>query len=513
MFRRFFDAPQWLLTLLAAFVIGNLFGLVFFPPHTDEAYYWMLSQRPGLSYFDHPPLVPWMMAVFTSLFGNALWALRLPAAIAWFVTAWVVFMLAIELADDRRAGWVTLLVFSSLPIFQAAFHVVGPDSGLMLSTSLTYYLAARAVRDRSPAFWLLAGAATGAGMLAKYNMVLVPAAIFIALLANRDARNELRKPWPWIAGFLALLLFSPVLVWNYQHEWASFAFQWRHGTGTDTASWLQNLGFYLVNQFGVISPWGFVAMLVAAIRTHRYVTTNSSYTLTLVSCGFWLPLVFFGLTGLLTKGHASWPAMAYIPGTILLGLALNRWLTANADSATKDRRWVTVTVIMLALFSLIAANLFRFPLQAAALGIGPLPNSHASNGMGWHTVAQELVKLRTQESRRRALDRPCRIIALPGFDNNGFPYYLTAAEIGLQLEDAQAVTTAPGGRLTQFDFWREQETTAPAPCIAVTGPYTSKEMPPRIDNGTDAWQQHKVIGIKMPAGSFRWYGIYLRRDS
>lgn len=513
MFRRFLDAPQWLLILLAAFVIGNLFGLVFFPPHTDEAYYWMLSQRPGLSYFDHPPLVPWMMAVFTSLLGNAEWAFRLPAAIGWLVTAWIAFVLATELAADRRAGWVTLLVFASLPIFQAAFHVVGPDSGLMLFTSLTYYFAARAVRDRSPAFWLLAGATTGAGMLAKYNMVLVPAAIFIALLANRGARNELWKPWPWAAGFLALLLFSPVLVWNYQHEWASFAFQWRHGTGTDTASWLQNLGFYVTNQFGVVLPWVFIAMLVAAIRTRRYATTSNSYTLTLLRCGFWLPLVFFGSTGLLTKGHASWPAMAYIPGTILLGLGLNRWLTSNADSATKNRRWVTVTVIMLALVSLIAANLLRFPLQAAAMGIGPLPNSHASNGMGWHTVAQELAKLRTQESRRRALDRPCRITALPGFDNNGFPYYLTAAEIGLQLEDAHAVTAAPGGRLTQFDFWREQETATPAPCIAVTGPYTSKEMPSRIDNGTGAWQQHKVIGIKMPAGSFRWYGIYLRRDS
>ncbi len=509
------DAPRWILVLLAAFLAGNLLGLAFFPPHTDEAYYWMLSQRLGLSYFDHPPLIPWMMRPFTIIFGHEEWSFRLPSAIAWFTTAWVVFKLSAELTNNRTAAWVSLLVFASLPIFQAGFHIVGPDSGLMLFTSLAYYFAARAVRDQSPRFWILAGTATGAGMLAKYNMVLAPAAIFIALLLNNAARKELLKPWPWLAGFLALFLFSPVVIWNYQNEWASFVFQWKHGTGADSDTWYQNLGFYVVNQLGVVSPWVFVAMIVASIKARTYTNNTDSYSLTLIRTGFWFPLLFFGVTNLLTKGHASWPAMAYIPGSILLGIALTRWLRIDNDNVIPgSRRWLQVTVIFLALFSMMAANLLRFPLQATKLGIGPFPNSHASNGMGWDEVASELAALREQESRRIALKTPCRIIALPGFDNDGFPYYLTAAEIGLHLRDAHAITAAPGWRLTQFDYWRKRETPAtPESCIAVTGPYNKKEMPLRIDDTLGAWHQHKVIGVKTPQGSYRSYGIYLRRGS
>ncbi|KPK49203.1 MAG: hypothetical protein AMS22_14010, partial [Thiotrichales bacterium SG8_50] len=247
MIASFSEPPRWILVLLVAFVVGNVFGLVLFPPHTDEAYYWMLSERLGLSYFDHPPLVPWMIRVFTSVFGNAEWAVRLPAVAAWSTAAWVVFRLSTELADSRKAGWIALMVFASLPIYQAGFHIVGPDSGLMLFSALAYYFATRAVNESSTRLWLVAGVMTGLGMLSKYNMVLVPAAIFIALLLNPGARGELKKPWPWAAGVVALLCFSPVVIWNYQNEWASFAFQWKHGTSADTGSWFDNLVFYLVN--------------------------------------------------------------------------------------------------------------------------------------------------------------------------------------------------------------------------------------------------------------------------
>jgi hypothetical protein len=30
---------------------------------------------------------------------------------------------------------------------------------------------------------------------------------------------------------VALIVFSPVIWWNYRHGWASFGFQLRHGTG------------------------------------------------------------------------------------------------------------------------------------------------------------------------------------------------------------------------------------------------------------------------------------------
>ena len=32
-------------------------------------------------------------------------------------------------------------------------------------------------------------------------------------------------PYPWLAALIAIVVFSPVLIWNCQHDWASFRFQ------------------------------------------------------------------------------------------------------------------------------------------------------------------------------------------------------------------------------------------------------------------------------------------------
>jgi 4-amino-4-deoxy-L-arabinose transferase-like glycosyltransferase len=505
----FSHLPTWLPVLLFAFLAGNLLGLFFFPPHTDEAYYWMLSQNLGLSYFDHPPLVPWMMRSFTTILGNTEWVMRLPAVVAWVVGAWTIHRLATEVADNDKAGWMAVLVFASLPIFQAGFHIVGPDSGLMLFTALAYFFASRAVTEAKPGYWLVAGLVTGAGLLAKYNMVLAPAAIFLALLFHSHGRMELRKPWPWLAGFLALFCFTPVVIWNYQNEWASFVFQWRHGTGADTDTWIDNLIFYVVNQLGVVLPWVLIAMVVASIKIGRYAAEPGSYTLVLLRAAFWFPLLFFGFTNLLTKGHASWPAMAYLPGSVLLGVALTQWLgSSSISSEVRFRRIRIGLVIFLAVFSLLVANVVRFPTWVQAIGIGPLPNGHASNGMGWDQVVGPMARLQRQQDKLMGT-HGCRAIALPGFDNYGYPYYLTAAEIGLELRNADTITAAPGSRLTQFDFWRNSEpANSPPLCVAVTGPSRSPELPEMIRNDFGQWRLEEVVGVKTPDGTIRSFGLY-----
>ncbi|MEE8388208.1 MAG: glycosyltransferase family 39 protein [Acidiferrobacterales bacterium] len=495
------DAPRWLFLLLTALLIGNVAGVVFVGAHTDEAYYWMLSQRPGLSYFDHPPLVPWMMRLFTALFGHDEVVFRLPAVIAWFVAAWAIFSISHQLSNNRQAAWVSLLVFASLPIFQAGFQIVGPDSGLMLFTALTYYCAIRAVNQQSALWWLLAGICTGLGMLSKYNAVLVPFAVFLTLVLSKRGREQMLTPWPWAAGFLALFCFIPVLIWNYQNEWASFAFQWKHGTDIAPGSWYDNLSLYIINQMGVVLPWVFIAMVVAAVKAHHYASYQNPYTLKLMRVGFAVPLVFFGVTGLLVKGQASWPAMAYIPGSILLGIALNQWIS---------KRWVAIIVMFSVMLSLVFVNLLRFPQWTSWFEKGTIPRSHISNTFGWEKILAEVEAIRAEEAI--VAGNNCRIMAVPGYDNGGFPYYLLAAKLGVEYGNALRVTAAPGGRLTQFDFWRKQETDKTPPvCVLITGPSTRTNSPAEMIKDNKTWQRKNLVEITAPDGSVRWYGIYSQK--
>lgn len=503
------NAPAWGLTLIVSLLIGNFLGLALFGFHYDEAYYWMLSQHLGLSYYDHPPMVPWMIRFFTSLFNDMPLALRAPTVLAWFTAAWVVFKLASHLFKNSHAGWLAVLVFSSIPIYQVGFHMVGPDSGVMLFSALAYYFAIRAVDNNTALFWLAAGLATGAGLLAKYNSVLVPAAIFLALVLVKRGRQELKTPWPWLAGVISLVCFLPVVIWNYQNDWVSFIFQWKHGTNPNSESWLGNIIYYIVNQMGVVLPWVFIAMIVAAAQAKKFSSDQREFSLMLVQTGFWLPLIFFGIAGLASKGHASWPAMAYIPGSILLGGQLAKWLTnqeITAPGLRTSKRWVKGAIIFASLFSLISLNLLRFPQWKIWFGEGVIPRGQAATTMGWRRLAESVETVRKLNSATAG--KRCRIMTIPGYDDGGIQYHYVAAEIGLHLGDAYVVTAA-SGHPSQFDYWRREETLSTPPvCVVVTGSSKSSNMPNTLHIDMGYWQRTKLVDIHTPDGSVRWYGIY-----
>lgn len=73
--------------------------------------------------------------------------------------------------------------------------------------------------------WLWVGLAWGAAMLSKYHGIFLPMGAFFYIVLHPPARRWLAHPGPYIAAAIGLLVFSPVIVWNATHGWASFLFQ------------------------------------------------------------------------------------------------------------------------------------------------------------------------------------------------------------------------------------------------------------------------------------------------
>jgi hypothetical protein len=65
----------------------------------------------------------------------------------------------------------------------------------------------------------------GLALLSKYTAVLLGPAGLIFIFFDKHARKWLLRPEPYLAAVIALLIFSPVIMWNGSHEWASFKFQ------------------------------------------------------------------------------------------------------------------------------------------------------------------------------------------------------------------------------------------------------------------------------------------------
>lgn len=505
------DAPKWVLFLLAVIIIGNVAGLFLVGAHTDETYYWVWSRRLDLGYYDHPPLVAWMVRLFSEVLGQGLAGLRAPAVLAWGASAFVVFQLARNCFSHPAAGWLALLVLTSLPIFQVGFHIVGPDSPLMLFTSLTYYFVSRAISEDSTRYWLYGGSAVGFALLGKYTAVLLPGVIFFALAAHPANRRLLARPAPWLALVLAVVIFSPVVIWNAQNDWISFAYQWGHGTATDRGFSIYKLLDYLAQQMSAVSPWAFVAMAIATFRPGRHLSVASDRLQPLLVTGFWLPLVFFGITGSMSTSMHNWPVIAYVPGSVMLGGLLSSLLYRRRETATTEeqRTGIKVTIIALAALAIVIVDLARFP-QWTRLLDNPkrLAGSSVIAVWGWDTLAQSILDVQHD----RGLPADCGLLFISKYNDAGLGYYHAAGEMAFHLKNEKRILLEPVPHFKQYNYWSDKTAaTAANVCMVIAGPTNQAQFDqdievPRVGRVKLA----RVATIDYPDTTRSRYAIYIK---
>src|SRR5437870_1930846 len=140
-------------------------------------------------------------------------------------------------------------------------------------------------------------------------MLGVSLALF--LLSSRAHRQWLCRPGPWLALLVALLVFSPVIVWNAQHQWASFIFQSSRTLGQRPQMWKDILMFWLV-QIATLGPLPFVLLGAAALQGAKrgWVRREDRWTFVI---SFFLPLfALFLLASFKTEVHVNWTAPSYL---------------------------------------------------------------------------------------------------------------------------------------------------------------------------------------------------------
>ncbi len=190
----------------------------------EEAYYWNYGQHLALGYLDHPPLLAWLIRGSVELFGTNEWAVRLAAFISWLITAFFGYQITLSFFD-RSTAFRALCLLAVLPAFFCTGFLSTPDAPLIACWSATLFFLYKALIDEQRTAWYGVGICLGLGMLSKYTIVLLVPAVFVFILISPRSMRWLGRPQPYIAAFLALLLFSPVILWNADNNWASFVFQ------------------------------------------------------------------------------------------------------------------------------------------------------------------------------------------------------------------------------------------------------------------------------------------------
>lgn len=194
-----------------------------------EGYYVASARIFALSYFDQPPLSIWMAGAMMKLTGTAdPFVIRLPWIALFAIATWAMYRLAADLYGEK-AGAFAALLFNLSPVFSLSVgDWVQPDGPLVLFLLLATIHMARILLGKTGApmrDWALAGLFFGLALISKYHAVLTLAGLFLYVLTVPEARRRFFAPGLAVAAAIAVVLSVPVVLWNIDNHWASFAFQ------------------------------------------------------------------------------------------------------------------------------------------------------------------------------------------------------------------------------------------------------------------------------------------------
>jgi 4-amino-4-deoxy-L-arabinose transferase-like glycosyltransferase len=294
------------LALLGAFrlALAPTFEIV-----PQEAYYYQYARHLQLSYFDHPPVLAWLLRAFTELLPRTDLAIRLTAFSCTAVTQFA--LLALARRFRREDG---VLLFAGTTAVTLISLISLPDVPLLMFWTLALVQLHAAIFEGRRWSWVAAGVLMGLAFDSKYTGAFLQVGLALFLVATPRGRGLLRTPWPWLALVLAHVVMLPVYVWNLQNGFASFAFQTAgrasrfHGLQLE---WFLKL---VGSQLALLLPPLAVAMPIALVRGLRRRGTEEERFL----LAFAAPLVVLMVgVSLFLQVKSNWLLPAYVTGVLL----------------------------------------------------------------------------------------------------------------------------------------------------------------------------------------------------
>lgn len=328
-----FLAYPTLIIILAAvirlMVIGNI-DLI-----AEESYYWNYANHLDFSYFDHPPMVAYLIKVSTLIFGVNEFAVRIPALVCWAIAGFFIFK--ISQAYQKGSGIYALLLLSILPFFFTQSVIMTPDMPLIAAwAACLYYLYDTLIKGNISS-WYKLGISFGLGLLSKYTIVLLIPTTFIYLLSSKKTLKTLKTTPPYIAILIALIIFSPVIYWNAKHEWASILFQSsRRFSEEFVFSLHETLGLLIL----FLTPLGTYSFYRLFNKNHKQTNKLFLQVFTL------FPLAFFAVNSVMHETKFNWIGAGL--------LAIIPWLALEVTNAKKTiyKRWRDTAYILLCAYTL-----------------------------------------------------------------------------------------------------------------------------------------------------------------
>jgi len=308
------------LILLAAISLWRLLYLFIVPLDLgpDEAYYWDWSRQLAFGYFSKPPLIAWVNALTTTIFGVSAVAVRLPAVLLGAAGLWGLFLAARRLFSAEVGFW-TLVVWLATPAAAALGLIMATDVLMICCWCLALWTLWQSLENDGTSWKLATTLLIGLGTLGKQMMLVFPLLMLIFLLGSPQDRPQLKRPWPWLVVLGGLLFLLPPLWWNSHHDWITF----RHtahnigGSNPNLLARLATFSEFVGSQLGLLSPLSWL-LLIGLLFSLLFSLRQQSRKVRFLLCFSLIGLSGFFLMSFKKSINPNWPAVFYPAAMILL---------------------------------------------------------------------------------------------------------------------------------------------------------------------------------------------------
>jgi 4-amino-4-deoxy-L-arabinose transferase-like glycosyltransferase len=281
---------------------------------TDEAYYWTWSKENVLCFLDHPPMIAWFIRFGTAIFGDSNFGVRFAGILAMLVTQLLLADIVRRVTHDVRAVVLAVLMPEAALYYGLLMAKVSPDVALIPFAVAMVWALIRLNENGDARWWLAAGVFAGLALLSKFTAVMLVPAVAAFMLVPSWRRRWLSSPYPWLAALIAVVLFLPVLIWNAEHDWASFRFQSVRATATPHQWSFRTVGDFIGLQFGLV---GFILLPVVlsglALTAWRGYRRGDAVAI-LLSTAVIVPFGYFFWKSLSLRVGDTWPMFMWPAG-------------------------------------------------------------------------------------------------------------------------------------------------------------------------------------------------------
>ena len=299
--------------LISWFII-NIIQAAFLGVDGDEAYYWMFSKKLDWGFFDHPPFVA-LLIKFGESFGHGPVYTRLGTVVLTTATAFIIFIgLPDKLKDVKYFAWL----FPSILIINVYGFITTPDAPLFFFSALFFLGYKRYLeKDNILTIMLLSAAITGM-FYSKYHGILP---VIFVLLSNVQL---LKRKSFWLIILIVMLLFTPHIHWQYEHDWPTLRFHlFERGLRK------YKINFTLDYILGQLLIWG---PIISFFFYHKAIKITTEEKLIKAHLfNFWGVLIIFLFSSFKNHVEAHWTLVA---GTSFIALFMD--IIHKADEKRKS---------------------------------------------------------------------------------------------------------------------------------------------------------------------------------